>query len=373
MKKKLMAVLAIAIALCGLNVSAETQLMSERVIAVTPCNESTEVNPQDCEMVITYADDVNADEKTVRVNGSEKYTDSVTAENSELKIKFFGLSGGTRYKVTVDGTEGNDITTFFTTAPYSVNYSKKYEKGNFKEFYNRAVYGTATVTDNKFTFSTTDEGRRRGCGIVSNELSINAEESKEIAVKLNSKKAVTLNLYFNTTGKDEFTDKVSVNLSGGEEEIKFNMADVEAWSGTIKKLMLEQQEPIKNTINVSYIYVCDLKMKGTFAGSFDIYENFGTADEKIITDTAVTGEKATVSVGAMKSEENKGAFLVAVFFKDGKMQNGVSRYIDLSDGNVTAPVSVEIDTQPGGYVKAFLRNGIKDLTSVIPSISTAIN
>lgn len=376
MKKKLKAAVLIVLAVFQIGVCADANapLISERVMSVTPGNEEIGIDAQNCEMVVTYADSVDAADKTVLVNGTDEYTENVSSEADELIIKFKNLKEGTRYKVSVDGVEGNDVTTFFTTGFAEVRCSAKYENGNYTDFYKKHGIGTATVTNNKFVFSTTNEKRKKGCYVMSKVLNISAEENTKMVIGLSSEKAVTLNLSFNKTGDDKnFNDSFIIQLSGGEEEITINTAENENWNETITQLMLEQAEPIINTINISYIYLLSDTMIGTYTGTLDIYENFGTPDESILTGKTLNGGKVTVSLGAMKSVNEKGAFLVAVYFNNGKMENGVCKYIDLSDGKTSEPATVELDTQPGGYVKAFLRRGIKNITALTPSVSTAQN
>ena len=376
MKKKLKAAILIALAVfqTGVYADADAPLVSERVISVTPSNEEIGIDAQNCEMVVTYAGNVEAADKTVLVNGSDAYTESVASESDKLAIKFKDLKEGTRYKVSVDGTDGNDITTFFTTGFSDLRYSAKYEKGSYTDFYGKHGIGTATVTNNKFTFSTTNEKRKKGCYVMSQVLNISADENPKMVIGLSSEKAVTLNVAFNKTGDDKgFNDSFVIQLSGGEEEITIDTKENENWTETITQMMLEQAEPIINTINISHIYLLSDTMIGTYTGTLDIYENFGTPDENIVTGKALNGGKVTVSLGAMKSVDEKGAFLVAVYFNNGKMENGVCKYIDLSDGKTSEPATVELDTQPGGYVKAFLRRGIKNITALAPSVSTAQN
>mgnify|MGYP004679707841 FL=1 len=98
MKKKLKAAILIALAVfqTGVYADADAPLVSERVISVTPSNEEIGIDAQNCEMVVTYAGNVEAADKTVLVNGSDAYTESVASESDKLAIIFKALKEGTR-------------------------------------------------------------------------------------------------------------------------------------------------------------------------------------------------------------------------------------------------------------------------------------
>ena len=89
---------------------------------------------------------------------------------------------------------------------------------------------------------------------MSQVLNISADENPKMVIGLSSEKAVTLNVAFNKTGDDKgFNDSFVIQLSGGEEEITIDTKENENWTETITQMMLEQAEPIINTINISHI------------------------------------------------------------------------------------------------------------------------
>ncbi len=351
------------------------ELISDRVLSVFPENEAYNIEADNLQMSIRYSEAPNALDKTVTVNGSQDNIAEVTADGTDLKITFKELKDGTRYKVVVDDNNaGNDITTFFTTGFPAVVYSLKYEKGNIDKLYKRCNIGTAEVTSDLLEFTTISESRKSGCKITTNDIDVKAENVDKIVLGVTSEQPVTLNLYYSFEGNDKgFTNYFSFGLNGGDEEFVIDTADYPEWDGNIKQFMFEQSEPVLNTIGLKYFYAYSEELHGTKIGSFDIYENYGQANENVITNGEIEGSSATVAVSAAKSSEIESALLVAVFYKDGKIYDGGCCFAILSGDSTAKPMTVNLRTEARGHIKAFLRYGVRDIRNIIPSISTQIN
>lgn len=350
--------------------------LADNVVCVFPENGSIGVLPSENKMTVTYDQAVDLKNKTVLLNNSEEGIDEITSEEEKLIIKFKQLNQGTRYKVSVnDELGGNDITTFFTTDIVTSNYIAKYESGNLNELYgNKVSNGTVNVSEESFEFTSSCDGV---CRVYFSDKDINPDTAKKIIISLTSVETVNMKLYFSHSGghkkfsKDKCFD---FSVKGGEtEEIVINATENAEWIETVKQFMIEQSDELENTIKINYFYVMEDIETDTNIGSFGIYSGYNSSEEELITDKLLEAGTVTVALSAIQSKRETGAFLVAVYFKDGKMVDGKCKYISLADKQTAEPAELEFETDGSGYVKAFLRHSMTDIRPIIPHLSTQIN
>ena len=371
---KMMLVMVMLYQLCAINVPAAAST-SDRVISVTP--ETGSVIATDCEMIVTYTEAVVAENKTVLVNGTADYVDDVIGDGNQLKITFCGLSGGTHYKVCVDDVaDGNEVTVFFTTEFETEFEVFSYSGNEFADFYESTLLGKVNVTAGGLEMETVPPLRRTGAKAASSAVELEAEDIIKTYITLTSEKAITFNLYFNDDATSNSFSKdnmysLAVEGTGTDEQFEIDMSENSNWQGTIGKFLFEQLEAVKNKVTVKSIsFVSDYK-PGLIIGSYDIYENYAEVDEAVVTDKTISGDNATVAIN-IKSMDVPKVFLVAAYYKDGKMADAKCKYVDLSSKDGVYNATIDLETEGAGYVKAFLRKSINDIASVHPAISTFV-
>lgn len=344
---------------------------------ISPANGAVGVMPGES-LTVRYSEAVNIGEKMITVNDSEENIDSVVAEDDILTVNYKNMDYGKRYKTVIKNNLGEtELVTFFNTGFTGVEVILGFNDGNMDTLWNGRATGGATVTADvqKLHMISTSDGSYGG-RINTTDFSINASDSDEIVLKVASQQDVDFKIYFSAVGGNRgFSssfDTISIKGGGEFKEYRIPAFTNADWTGEIKQFLFEQTTTSNNTIAISSFEVTKVSNLDTYIGDFELYRDYGTEFEGVVTGQTTTAGQITASLEAVQSTEEESVYLIIAKYRDGVMTGANVANVDISDGQLYSPITVSIDAEAGETVKAFLRKAKNDIRVIKNCILTTI-
>lgn len=346
---------------------------------VSPANGAVGVMPGES-LTVRYPEAVNKDEKMITVNDLEENIDSVVAEGDMLTVNYKNMNCGKRYKTVIKNNSGEtELVTFFNTGLSDTQNILVFEKGNMDKLWNNKASSGTTVTANEESIeieTAADSYGDYGGRIYTSEFDITASKNDIIIFEATSQEDVDFKIYYSSKGSNKgFTqefDTIRIEGGGTKGEYRIPLSSYSDWNGEVKQLLFEQTTKCDNTLSISSFKIINVLNQNTYTGDFDLYAEYGTEFENVVTGELTSPGIITASLAAVKSIEEKEIYLIIATYKDGVMTDAKSIKEDISDGQLHSAITVSIEARSGETVKAFLRKGKNDIRVIKNCILTTI-